>query len=501
VDGDGNLDIIVADPARRTLIVLRNTRRGSDSGITASSFSEISSFPLQDFTTGITLGDVDGDGQLDILLVSEQSKSITILKNTGRKDFSRPFSFDQKQSFATSGTPYSVALGDLDGDGKPEMILKQSDADGRNLVLSVYQNRVNPLAPQILSYSPVEGTGPGGTVTLTGNHFTEVQSISFGGVVQPQFTVDSRNQITVVVPEGAISDSIVVTTNGGRARSLPFTAISPADAVAGISLVCQQAKEATYFVSPIPGALAYQWTLPKGASIVSGAGTNFIIVDFNSTAASGKVSVRGVAGDFAGKESAGFSVRVDSTPAAPLQLLAATSPDGTITLTWKAPPADNTANFFIERAENSSENFLQISIRPPNENSYVDNTVTAGTTYYYRIRARLNPCFSGYSNISGAATATNVFTTGTYPTSFGDKIKLFPNPTTGVIYIELDEPGTEQVNIQIFTLVGVVKKELSYRTSASNAAYPFDISGLEAGVYFLRIDSKKSRAIKKIIKL
>jgi uncharacterized repeat protein (TIGR03803 family) len=72
--------------------------------------------------------------------------------------------------------------------------------------------------PKILSFTPT--SGPVGTpVVITGNSFTLASKVTFGGVKATTFTVDSDTQITAIVPTGAQTGKVSVTTPGGTATS------------------------------------------------------------------------------------------------------------------------------------------------------------------------------------------------------------------------------------------------------------------------------------------
>ena len=64
--------------------------------------------------------------------------------------------------------------------------------------------------------------------------------------------------------------------------------------ITGASTVCQNTNGNVYTVAPIANATGYAWTLPSGATIVSGANTNSITVNFSAIAASGDFSVHGI---------------------------------------------------------------------------------------------------------------------------------------------------------------------------------------------------------------
>ncbi|CAN5394500.1 hypothetical protein BH10BAC3_BH10BAC3_17020 [soil metagenome] len=118
IDGDGRPDLIVANsvPLSTTLSILRNTSNlGS---ISASSFAG-----KVDFTTGtdpyaVAVADVDGDGKPDLAVTNQGSNSISVLRNTSTSGI---INLAPKVDFATGMLPRSLAIGDLDGDGVPEI--------------------------------------------------------------------------------------------------------------------------------------------------------------------------------------------------------------------------------------------------------------------------------------------------------------------------------------------------------------------------------------------
>ncbi|MFZ4522066.1 MAG: T9SS type A sorting domain-containing protein [Bacteroidales bacterium] len=63
--------------------------------------------------------------------------------------------------------------------------------------------------------------------------------------------------------------------------------------ISGDASVCKGETGVSYSVSPVTNATSYHWTVPAGANIVSGNGTNAILVDFPVTASSGNITVNG----------------------------------------------------------------------------------------------------------------------------------------------------------------------------------------------------------------
>ncbi|MBI4658933.1 MAG: IPT/TIG domain-containing protein [Verrucomicrobia bacterium] len=81
--------------------------------------------------------------------------------------------------------------------------------------------------PIISGFAPKSGF-VGASVTITGANLTEAIEVTFNGVADLTFTIDSSRQITARVPVGATTGLIAVTTPGGTAGSFEeFAVISP----------------------------------------------------------------------------------------------------------------------------------------------------------------------------------------------------------------------------------------------------------------------------------
>jgi len=73
-----------------------------------------------DYTTGsgpysVALADVNGDGKADMAVANSSSTSVSVLLNNGNGTFAT------KVDYTTGSDPISVALADVNGDGKPDM--------------------------------------------------------------------------------------------------------------------------------------------------------------------------------------------------------------------------------------------------------------------------------------------------------------------------------------------------------------------------------------------
>ncbi len=129
LDGDGKPDLAVANYNSNTVSIFRNT--ASVGSITASSFAN-----KVDFTTGInpysvSISDLDGDGKADLAVANYGSNTVSVFRNTASVGSITASSFASKVDFTTGTNPFSVSMGDLDGDGKPDLAVAN---EGSNTV-------------------------------------------------------------------------------------------------------------------------------------------------------------------------------------------------------------------------------------------------------------------------------------------------------------------------------------------------------------------------------
>ena len=106
------------------------------------------------------------------------------------------------------------------------------------------------LSPTVSAVSPASGpTGGGTTIVITGNYFTNVTSVSLGGVAATSYTVNSATQITATTPAHAASvvDVVVTSAVGSSVTSSAdqFAYDAPAPTVTGVSPASGPAAEGT----------------------------------------------------------------------------------------------------------------------------------------------------------------------------------------------------------------------------------------------------------------
>lgn len=132
VNGDGKADLIVANGGSNTVSVLLNT---TAPGASTPSFATQQTFATGTNPVYATAADINGDGKPDLIVTNVSANTVSVLLNTTAPGAITP-SFAPQQSFGTGSGPVSAAVVDLNGDGKPDLIV----ANGMDVTVSVLLN-------------------------------------------------------------------------------------------------------------------------------------------------------------------------------------------------------------------------------------------------------------------------------------------------------------------------------------------------------------------------
>ena len=225
LDQDGKTDLVVTIPVFYAS-VFRNT----------STPGTISFAPKMDIYGNqqggsCTIGDLDGDGKPDLAVTDYAADVVSLFRNTSTAG---TISFTAHIDYATDIAPQGVHIADFDGNGRPDILVINSFSDS----LSIFVNNANP--PVISNFSP--NTGATGTVvTITGTNFAGATAVSIGGAAASLFTVVSPTTISATVGAGTQGVVSVTTPYGtatldGYGYTPVISSISPLSGLAGTTV-------------------------------------------------------------------------------------------------------------------------------------------------------------------------------------------------------------------------------------------------------------------------
>ncbi len=355
-----------------------------------------------------------------------------------------------------------------------------------------YNNASNCSAPSPTVYNVTVSGIPGGAGTISGsssvcfgtsgvaysvpaitNAASYIWSLPAGATIA---SGSGSNSITVNFAPNAVSGNITVYGNsicGNGTASAPFAVTImqlplAAGTVTGLSSVCAGEMGVAYSVPPVTNATGYTWNLPSGATIVSGANTPDITVDFASGSASGNISVFGTNGCGYGTVSPVLAVTVSPIPEAPLiyahgDTLFSNIASGNQWYYEGAPIATGTGP-----------------------------TLIAHYTGWYWDVVTQNSCSSDSSN------HIHILVTGINDPKASSFV-VYPVPNNGMFKLMMNSQSAGSFDISICNTVGVTIYTKQNVEVKGSQELMIDLRPIPAGVYTMIIRNGETKVVRKII--
>lgn len=233
--------------------------------------------------------------------------------------------------------------------------------------------------------------------------------------------------------------------------------------------VCAGEMAVEYNTPPIQNTVNYIWTLPAGATIVDGANTNHIKVDFALNAQSGAVSVHGENLCGTGQESQPYQVNVTPIPETPVASV--------------------------------DEYFMLHSSAPMGNQWYFNGTMIDGANgqdyqaeeegNYYTI-VTINGCVSEESN------HVDVIFTGIKELD-GSSFNIHPIPNDGKFTATINIKGADNFVISVFNEMGMKVYEMKDVRVDGKAQQAIDLNNPARGVYTVVFRGNEQTVIRKVL--
>ncbi|MCC2547960.1 M12 family metallo-peptidase [Hymenobacter sp. BT175] len=187
---------------------------------------------------------------------------------------------------------------------------------------------------------------------------------------------------------------------------------------------------------------------------------------------------------------------VADAPNAPATLVAFNSGfsggSSTNTLVWTTPSPNNAEGFEIERSFGSATNFQFLTrVASAGATSYDDNVTTSGS-YFYRVRA--------YNSVGTSAFTNTANVLGTRNEALLRGIEVFPNPSTGIFQVNVDNSQRGAITLRVTDALGRTVATETLNKTASPLQHRLDLSKLSKGVYQLHIDMPSGSAVTRLLK-
>ena len=148
LDGDGDLDLMTANYGSNNASVRFNN---------GGTFSGGTEYPTGTGPTSISAADLDGDNDLDMVVVNFNSSDVTVRLNDGTG------AFGSRSTVLVGTNPNGVATADVDNDGDLDFLA----ANFASATISVRLNQLSAL-PDLVVSTPQNVNGTYGNVTITG---------------------------------------------------------------------------------------------------------------------------------------------------------------------------------------------------------------------------------------------------------------------------------------------------------------------------------------------
>ncbi len=207
LNGDGRPDLAITNGLSANVSVLLNT---TTPGATTPSYAARTDFTTGNGPDAVAIGDFDGDGQPDLAIANFGSNSVSMLLNRTTPGATAP-NYATKTDFTTGSYPSSIAIGDLNGDGQPDLAISNYSSDSVSVLLN-----------QAATIGDSQGTGTitnDDVVTPTVSVAVSPAAVDEDGTAALVYTFTRTGETTAALP-------VSYEVSGSATSDSDFTALS-----------------------------------------------------------------------------------------------------------------------------------------------------------------------------------------------------------------------------------------------------------------------------------
>ena len=182
-NGDGKPDLVVANSGNKSISVLMNTGTGT--------FNAAVKYTVGNSPSAVAAADLNGDNIADIAVTNSADNTVTILLNNGTGTFTAT------STRATDANPSSIAIADFDGNGSNDLAITNQGGNDVSILL----NLGGGTFAAAVNYCVVSTAGSCNSVT----------AVSPVSVVAVDLTGDNRPDLAIA----SLSQSVATLVNNG----------------------------------------------------------------------------------------------------------------------------------------------------------------------------------------------------------------------------------------------------------------------------------------------
>ncbi len=464
--------------------------------LTDSSFAQT---PVK-FKTGmypykIVSGDIDGDGKPELVHTNYLSDNVSVYRNTSTQGIVNSSSFAPAINFTTGPNPIGVTLADIDGDGKLDMCVTSSSGN----YVSVYRN--------IATSGTINSSSFATRVNYTtGTYPYDVAVSELDGDGKPDMAVTNfpnntvsvlRNISTIgVINSGSFASKVDFTTDA-NSELVRITDID-GDAKNDLVVLCRgttSGRLSLFRNTATSGTINSSSFSPKVTFLANGDGTNALDIVVADLDLDGKTDI------------------IEANAYQGVSIFRNTSTSGSISSSSLAAPvilnAGSTKGVDVLDINGDNKPEIVTSV-PPSDMLVYENRTTSGTitTASFKIGSNIttiSACWLTFIDIDmdKKADIATVYTGRDSVALFQNKYKC-QTETTGEKQAELEEgfklypnpayttlfieatSNLSNNSIEVLDVTGRLVLAVPAEANKDRSRKEINVSGLQQGIYLIR---------------